>query len=633
MQTNHEHVPHTKSPAEVADALRGHLGQEILVFNVRDAQTLHAGANDFGENIGRAALAGADAGDDQVRVVRLHDPLACLVIPLNATGHAGAAGVAVFRTRDTATEAGISALAKRFAADPHSLRTWLDKQPVCGEPALQCLGALAQEKLAAELKFAQLGFEAKQLGDKIGETFEEISLLYEVVENVREANGPEELAQFVLDWAVSLLPAEQAVAQVFANQSTDPVADATFLSVGDDILDNATFTRLMEHTRPDVEGRPLVMNAESTQADGWPFPSVREFIAVPLRAERHNAGWLAVINHADGGWLGTHEARLLSAAATMMGMRVMMNEMVELRKAAETASADKSRFLANISHEFRTPLNGILSFSRMLKDGDEDEAERRDSLEMIDSCAGRLYELVDDVVEFSKLQSSHVDVQRIPCRLDEIVMSVASKNAERAAAKGLTLDAAGVAGTMTVVYTDPTRMTQLLTILVRNAIKFTKRGGIQIVVHLADGPRSNGTAAASTRSNKPAAESDRLLRSLSEEFDSPAVPADTLVIDVVDTGVGIAPERMERIFEPFVQGDDSRTREFGGLGLGLTICRRLVDALGGFLTVRSKVGKGSTFRVHLPASLLAESQRQANACRSRGSTESNELAACGADNE
>jgi signal transduction histidine kinase/ActR/RegA family two-component response regulator len=241
------------------------------------------------------------------------------------------------------------------------------------------------------------------------------------------------------------------------------------------------------------------------------------------------------------------------------------------KEAAERADRAKSEFLANMSHEIRTPLNAILGFTDLLLLGGEcaDEAARRDYLATIRSSGKHLLALINDVLGLSKIEAGRLDVEHAACSPQQIIADVLSVLRVQAHAKGIRLTDEWVGPVPATIVTDPGRLRQLLMNLVGNAIKFTQQGEVRIRVQTVAG-------------------------------ETPA-----LRVDVSDTGIGIAVDQMERIFEPFVQAETSVTRRFGGTGLGLTICRRIAAALGGTLTVASRLGEGSTFTLTLPVGTAA----------------------------
>ncbi|MEP6018731.1 MAG: ATP-binding protein [Paracoccaceae bacterium] len=254
---------------------------------------------------------------------------------------------------------------------------------------------------------------------------------------------------------------------------------------------------------------------------------------------------------------------------------------------ARAASRAKSAFIANVSHEVRTPLNGILGMARILRDSRLDD-DQRDCLKVLEDSGGVLLATINDVLDMSKVESGELVLELRNFDVVSIVKSACALFEEAAASKGLKLSAQVTdSASIPSVRGDERRLRQVLHNLISNAIKFTEAGGVTIRVSYC--------------------------------HPNPEYAENGLTIEVEDTGPGIPLSAQQKIFEPFGQADAAINRKHGGTGLGLTISRDFVRHMGGDITLKSKVGKGSCFKVMLPlpAALDAGPQSQADALPKR----------------
>jgi PAS domain S-box-containing protein len=232
------------------------------------------------------------------------------------------------------------------------------------------------------------------------------------------------------------------------------------------------------------------------------------------------------------------------------------------KELAEAASQAKSMFLANMSHEIRTPLNGVLGMAELLEDSVSDGEHRR-MVGIIRESGENLLNILNAILDMSKIEAGKMDIEAVPFRLTEIVRKVEDLYSPKAAESAITLEFLTGTGSDKPRLGDPHRVRQVLNNLVSNAIKFTPDGG-------------EVTVTVSARAGKP------------------------VQIEVRDTGIGLDDEQIGRLFDDFQQSDNTITRRFGGTGLGLAIVGRLVAMMGGEISVESEPAKGATFRVVLP---------------------------------
>jgi PAS domain S-box-containing protein len=378
-----------------------------------------------------------------------------------------------------------------------------------------------------------------------------------------------ETARARAESALEQLRASEALYRLLADNQTDVIS--LWTSNGERKYTSPSAERAFGYTVDEMMRLPRAANAHP---DDVP---IIQALTASLTPESGPKSAEYRLLHRDGTavWVeGTfkrlNDGGMISTTRVIAERKRLQLELIRALEEAKSALRIKSEFLANMTHELRTPLNAIIGFSGLLQASDGLNPHDARHAALVHDASQSLLGIVNDVLDFSKLDADAVEFEAYPFDPRAMAQAVVDLMGEQAAAKGLTLDTA-FGGEDGLLLGDGARLRQVLTNFVSNALKFTASGGVKVVVEQRGGDL-------------------RRLR-----------------VAVEDSGIGVPPGQRESIFDRFTQADASVSRQYGGTGLGLAICKRIVAAVGGAIGVDSQPGQGSTFwfEVSLPVTLAA----------------------------
>ncbi|WP_227670089.1 GAF domain-containing hybrid sensor histidine kinase/response regulator [Psychrobacter namhaensis] len=339
-------------------------------------------------------------------------------------------------------------------------------------------------------------------------------------------------------------------------------------------------------------------------------PYLRFYAGAPIILHENNKsyrlGSLCVMDMKPNHHFDDQQAQVLAQFAMMAADALQLQDK---QREAKHANEMKSDFLANMSHEIRTPMNGIIGMVEMLGETTL-STEQQEYVDNIKVSNEHLMAIINGILDLSKVESGKMTIDSVPVNLSALCNEVVSLFAVKARQRGLILDYHYTESLSTYVQGDPVRLKQILANLVNNAIKFTREGG-RVSIDVKHVPNCHCNDHDDQRSKEY--EFTSAQKSSSGKVTTTSVPneAMTLCIEVTDTGVGIKAESLEAIFDAYDQANKFTHRLYGGTGLGLSVCKSLVDLMGGYIDVDSKVGVGTTFSVLLPLPSIDEHQYEA----------------------
>ena len=446
---------------------------------------------------------------------------------------------------------------------------------------------------------AWMTFALSPVRDDAGEVIAILHIVSETTKRIQAERGADRLVDAIelersrLEYVFRHAPAFLAVARG-ANYVFELANDAYYQLVGHrPLIGKALFDAM-----PELRGQHFGAILDRVYATGEPFIGREVLVQVqrtpggPLEERFCDLTYLPLIESGNTpSGIIAHGIDVTEHVLARREVERLLGESERARAEADAANRTKSEFLATMSHEFRTPLNAILGYAQLLDMGVLGPATpaQQAHLDRLRASARHLLRIVDDVLDVAKVDADRLDVRRDPLVTEAAIASAVALIQPQATAKGIRLFNLGADAPGVRYIGDEHRVRQILVNLLSNAVKFTPHGGeVTVSCGLTAHPPT-GTQ----------------LGSAADEGDEPTAWVEGgsclwAFVEVKDTGPGVAPELVSRMFEPFVQGDSALTRQQGGTGLGLTISRRLARLMGGDLTVRNRSSAGAVFTLWLP---------------------------------